>query len=93
MNDETPFHLAARHGHADLVEYLIGVNKSCIELRDYQVESLEQTNFGITSHAAVQSTIILRIACISIYCVYVLPNTLNSTAETLFYLHVLLCIS
>lgn len=39
-NDETPFHLAASHGHADLVEYLIGINKSCIELRDYQVESI-----------------------------------------------------
>ena len=37
-NDETPFHLAASHGHADLVEYLIGVNRSCIELRDYQVK-------------------------------------------------------
>ena len=37
-NDETPFHLAASHGHADLVEYLVGVNRSCIELRDYQVE-------------------------------------------------------
>ena len=39
-NGETPFHLAASHGHADLVKYLIGVNKSCIELRDYQVEPI-----------------------------------------------------
>ena len=34
---ETPFHLAAGGGHKELVEELIGVNKSCIELEDDKV--------------------------------------------------------